>query len=378
MLNVLEVNVDDLGFGGVFSLVRSVIEHKQPDLSIDIATIEVFEKKSNINYLAKFGTKVYYIGYKGNKLAKQIVCFYNLMKLIKRNKYDCIHIHADVANKLFVSGIAGKISGAKRIILHSHASGVDGNHRKLKMIYHKCCRRFLKFIGSDFVSCSDLAAAWMFPNLSQSKVTTIKNGVDLEKFRFNPQARMMVRHNLGIENATVLGHIGRFAYQKNHTFLIDIFAKLKKQMPNAILLLIGEGDLEPIIRNKVTCLGLNNDVIFYGTSNKAFELYQAMDVFVLPSKFEGLPLVGVEAQASGLPVIFSDKVTRKAKLTDNVYFLPVEDGNDSVWIEKIVEMQRTAALESRSSTYMALKEKGFDIYDTIITFLNLYMGGESK
>lgn len=375
MLNVLVVNVDDLGFGGVFSLVRSVIERKPPNLNIDIATIEVFEKKSNVDYLDKLGTKVYYIGYKGNKLVKQIVSFYNLVKLIKRGKYDCIHIHADVANKLLVLGMAGKISGVKRIILHSHASGVDGNHRKLKMIYHKCCRRFLKFIGSDFVSCSDLAAAWMYPNLPQSKITTIKNGVDLEKFRFNPQTRMMVRHNLGIENATVLGHIGRFAYQKNHTFLIDIFAKLKNQIPNAILLLIGEGDLEPIIRNKAMRLDLNDDVIFYGTSNKAFELYQAMDVFVLPSKFEGLPLVGVEAQASGLPVIFSDKVTREAKLTDNVYFLPTEDRDDSVWIKKIVEMQCVTTPESRSSTYMALKEKGFDIYDTISTFLDLYIGG---
>ena len=192
MYRVLEVNVDDTGYGGVFSLVKGVIAQKQQGECIDIAAIEKFENQSNIDDLNKYGCKVNYIGFTGNKIFKQFVCFNNLRKLIKKEKYDCVHIHADVANKLLVSGLASKTAGVKKIILHSHAAGVDGNHRKLKVFMHKGCRGLLKAIGTDYVACSDLAAHWMFPGVPEKYINIIKNGVDLDRFRYNEDSRQEV------------------------------------------------------------------------------------------------------------------------------------------------------------------------------------------
>ena len=130
---ILEVNVDDLNMGGVYGLVKNVIiNNENRNIQIDIASIEHFANRANIDMINSIGTHVFYVGYEGNKLLKQIKCFLNLRKLIKKGNYEYIHIHADVANKLFTSGLAAKSVGVKKVILHSHAAGVDGEHRKLK------------------------------------------------------------------------------------------------------------------------------------------------------------------------------------------------------------------------------------------------------
>lgn len=365
---VLEVNVDDMGFGGVFALVKNVIEHKPAGLQIDIACLERFVKEENVRYLNELGTQVHFVGYEGNKLVKQVVCLRNLKKLIQAEKYDCVHIHGDVANKLMISGLAAKWAGTKKIILHSHAAGVDGNHRELKKLFHNCCKGFLKHIATEFLSCSDLATAWMFPNVDRSRVVMVNNGVDLEKFRFHPQTRAVVRAELGLKDEFLVGHVGRFAYQKNHEYLLDVFEAVHKKIADAKLLLVGQGPLEGDIRRKVAEKGLQSSVIFYGVSHSVQELFQAMDVFVLPSHFEGLPIVGVEAQAAGLPVVFSEEITREAKLTQNVTYLPIGQEAVSAWSEKL---EQVAALE-RKDTYEQLKRQGFSIQDTVNTLLSLY------
>lgn len=365
---VLEINVDDLHAGGVFSLVKNVIQHKKSNIKIDIAAIEKFENPNNIKILSEYGSSVYYIGYSGNKWKKQVVCYCNLKSLIKEKRYDCVHIHADVANKLLVSGLAAKRVGVKKIILHSHAAGVDGNHRGLKLLFHKVCRRLLKYIGTDFVACSDLAAQWMFPNISQDKICIINNGVDLDKFRYNIEIREKVRRELGITDELLIGHVGRFAYQKNHEFLVKIMKSVKARKLNAKLLLVGEGPDENKIRKLVTENYLDDCVIFYGTSSKVNELFQAMDVFVLPSHFEGLPIVGVEAQASGLSIIFSDKITKEAKLTELVSFISISDSSVIKWVIQIMEYVKY----DRRDQYLNLEKRRFSIYDTIRDFLDLY------
>ena len=367
---VLEINVDDLHAGGVFSLVKNVIQHKKSNIKIDIAAIEKFENPNNIKILSEYGSSVYYIGYSGNKWKKQVVCYCNLKSLIKEKRYDCVHIHADVANKLLVSGLAAKRVGVKKIILHSHAAGVDGNHRGLKLLFHKVCRRLLKYIGTDFVACSDLAAQWMFPNISQDKICIINNGVDLDKFRYNIATREKVRHELGITDELLIGHVGRFAYQKNHEYLIKIMKEVKARKLKARLLLVGEGPDEEKIKSLVTESNLEDCVIFYGTSSRVNELFQAMDVFVLPSHFEGLPIVGVEAQASGLPVIFSDQITEAARLTEKVKYIGIEQDKVNDWVQTIIDF--TKPLVRREFAYLKLKERKFSIQDTVYSFLELY------
>lgn len=367
-MKVLEVNVDDIGMGGVYSLVKNLIINKEKGIQIDIATIEPFENPDNIKYLKGFGCSVYYIGYRRNKILKQFYCFRNLHRLLKENQYECVHIHADVANKLLVSGIACYFERVKKIVLHSHASGVDGKNRWMKQIFHRLCRKMLKHIATDFLSCSDLASQWMFPNVEAGKIRKINNGIKLDQFRFNNEKRQEIRKELGIENRFVIGHVGRFAYQKNHEYLIEVFAKVKGMVPLAVLLLVGEGDLRGKVEHQVKSLGLANDVIFYGVSHNVSELFQAMDVFVLPSHFEGLPIVGVEAQAAGLPVLFSSTITKEAKLIDEVHYLAIDEKNKDVWSKSIVELRGY----KRYDTYEELKQRGFDICQTVQDLIGLY------
>lgn len=368
MINVLEANVDDLCSGGVFSLVKNVIKNKDSSLHIDIAAIEEFEKKENVETLSNYGCKVYYIGYKENKIKKQIVAYKNLKKLVKERKYDCVHIHADVANKLLVSGLAAKNAGAKKVILHSHAAGVDGNHRFAKKVIHCLCRYFLKGVGTNFVACSDLAAEWMFPYIKKENIQIIKNGVDLKKFEYDPCIRGQIRSQMGLSENIVLGHVGRFAYQKNHEYLIQIVEAAKAVNQSVRLLLVGEGPDESRIRTLVHEKGLDDIVIFYGTSTAVNNLFQAMDIFLLPSHFEGLPIVGVEAQASGLPVLFSDQITREAKITAPVEFLKITQDGIQEWVNKTCMYSNY----NRHDTYSELKKKRFSIQDTVNDFLKLY------
>ena len=368
---VLEVNVDDLNMGGVYGLVKNVITNNfDRSIKIDIAAIEHFANTKNIELFNERGTQVFYVGYDGNKLLKQIKCYSNLRKLIKSNNYEYVHVHADVANKLFTSGLAAKYSGAKKVILHSHAAGVDGKHRKVKKYIHKFCRRFLKYIATDYVACSEVAAKWMFPNVESEKIVIVNNGVDLDKFRFDAAVRYQIRNKLGIKDEILLGHVGRFCYQKNHEYFIEILKEIRKRNIKAKLLLIGEGPDEQDFKEKIRKEQLDDMVIFYGTTNKVQELFMAMDVFLLPSHFEGLPIVGVEAQASGLPVIFSDKIDRSAKLTDSVSFLRTELENTSEWVGKILKLQEKES--NREKTYYILKQKRFSIQDTVNEFLELY------
>lgn len=368
MKKILEVNVDDMGFGGVYSLVRNVILAKPEDTTLDIACIEPFEQQKNIDELAAHGCTVHYVGYAGNKVKKQFVILRNLKQLLKEEGYAAVHIHGDVAYKLLVYSLAARLAGVRTILLHSHASGTDGNHRELKKKLHMASRRFLRWSGTGFVSCSDLAADWMFPNVSKKKITIIHNGVDLDKFRFNPEERAAVRRKWGLEEAFVLGHVGRFEYQKNHEYLIDIFRAVHEQIPNAKLFLVGEGSLREDIQKKVDDLGLSNDVIFAGLSREVEKLLSGFDVFVLPSHFEGLPIVGVEAQAAGLPVLFADTITEEAKLTESAVFLPIGEGDVPQWLAHIADLREA----TREDPYDRLKEQHFSLEDTIQEFLDLY------
>ena len=368
MKKILEVNVDDMGFGGVYSLVRNVILAKPAGTTLDIACIEPFEQQKNLDELADHGCTVHYVGYAGNKIKKQFVIIKNLKQLIREGGYEAVHIHGDVAYKLLVYSVAARLAGVKTILLHSHASGTDGNHRGLKQKLHMASRRFLKWTGTGYVSCSDLAADWMFPNVKVKKITIIHNGVDLDKFRFDPEKRAAMRKEWGLEDAFVLGHVGRFEYQKNHTYLVDIFAAVKDRVPSAKLFLVGEGSLLDETRTKVEDLGLSDDVIFAGLSREVEKLLSGFDVFVLPSHFEGLPIVGVEAQAAGLPVLFADTITKEARLTDASWFLPIGETDMPQWADKLAALNGA----ERGDPYERLKEQHFSLDDTIREFLDLY------
>lgn len=364
---ILEVNIDDLNYGGVYALIKNVIENKPNNLYIDIASIEGFRKKENENLLNKHGCKVYFIGSKKNKIVKQIYVYKNLLTLFKYNKYMCVHIHADTANKLLISGLAAKKARVNKIILHSHASGVEGKYKMMKKIMHMLCRNFLHHIGADYVSCSDLAAMWMYGTTNNVRI--IKNGIDLDKYKFDLEIRKKVRKSLGIDKEILIGHIGRFSYPKNHVFMLKIAKEIKNREKSIRFIFIGDGELKDQIVNCAKKLSVSDQIIFYGTSDKVQELLQAMDVFILPSIYEGFPLVGVEAQASGLPVIFSNTLSKMVKLLPDVDFIGISDEDVTKWCDRIFDFAKI----KRRDTSTDLFKAGVGIETTIDNLIKLYM-----
>lgn len=368
---VLECNVDDISKGGVYSLVRNVILHnRSKKIKIDIASIAEFEDLNDIEELKEKNCRVFFVGSKRSKYFRLIDIFNNTKKLLKNNNYDCVHIHSDSAYTVFPFLLAARKRKVKKIIVHSHASGLDGEHREIKLCLHFLFRPYINRHADCFVACSDVAAKWMFPEKKIEDIKIINNGIALPEFSYNPMIRNSERKKLNVGKKIVIGCVGRFAYQKNQRFLINVFEEFHKKVPQSLLLLVGEGPLYSEIKSLVEKKGLKESVIFYGVSSHVNKLLQVMDIFALPSFFEGLPISGVEAQASGLPVIFSNGISPLAALTDNCSFLPINYSNTSIrkWV---IQLEKYSHIK-RVDTSDELKSKGYTIDDTVSDFLDLY------
>ena len=207
--------------------------------------------------------------------------------------------------------------------------------------------------------CSSLAGEWTYGKkaVTERRCIFLKNGIETQKYAYNRAIREGKRKELGITDNFVIGHIGRFMQQKNHAFLIDIFSAVKKMNPKAKLLLVSEGRLMDEIKQKVSSLGLQNDVLFLGFRNDINELMQAMDVFVLPSLWEGLPFTLVEAQAAGLPCVISDVISDESIVTDLIKKESLKQSAE-IWAKKILNVYDET---TRKDTAYLVKDAGFDI-----------------
>lgn len=368
-MRILQINVDDVGCGGVFSLVMNIFENIKDNIVFDFCSIEKFQNDSNIERVKQMGGQVYCVGYEGNKLLRQFINFIKVYKLLAKSEYITVHIHSDVSFKLFNYSFAAKLAGVKNIIVHSHSAGIDGTNRCIKLVGHNLFRWLLPFTANHYFACSDLAARWMFIEkiIRSNKVRMINNGIDTNKYSYNDKIRTEYRKKMGLENKFVVGHVGRFNYQKNHEFLIDIFAKIYHKNSEAVLLLIGEGDLKTYIKEKVHKLGISNSVIFYGISDEVYNLLQVMDIFLLPSHFEGLPIVGVEAQAAGLPLVLSDSISKETKLTKSVEYISL-DNSPETWALRVLAYQGF----NRAVTTPLLQKSGFDIRASVKNLARFY------
>lgn len=255
-----------------------------------------------------------------------------LKKIFKNNNYKIVHSHL---NSLSVFPLYCAWSSKVPIrIAHSHST--TNKKEWKKNIIKNILKPFSKVFATDYFSCSEHAGRWLFGNktFDEGKVTIVHNAIEIEKFRFNEKTRKSIRKELGIENKFVLGHVGRFVEQKNHDFLIDIFYEVHKELENSILLLIGDGPLEEKIKNKVKKLKLEENVYFLGVKNNVNDYMQVMDVFVFPSLYEGLGIVVIEAQCSGLQCVCSKEIPIEANISKSIMFNDLKDINK--WKEKII------------------------------------------
>lgn len=288
-----------------------------------------------------------------------ILHYWQWMKLLKKHKgkYKVIVLNANSLEYVFPLFMA-KIFGISIRIIHSHNAGFEkkiGLVRKILIAFNKF---LLKFSATYYFACSQKAGEWMFGK--KKKFIIVHNAIDVEKYKYDLQIRQKKRKELEIKDKFVIGHIGRFVYQKNHEFLIDVFNKIHEMLPEVELLLIGDAVENKIYLNeakqKVKDLGLEKKVKFLGMRKDVSELMQVMDCFVLPSRFEGLPLVGVEAQAAGLPCFFSDTITKEIQITNLVKFISLQEST-KLWAEEIIKSKNFV----RKNTSEEIIKNGYDI-----------------
>ncbi|MCD8089329.1 MAG: glycosyltransferase family 1 protein [Clostridiales bacterium] len=280
-------------------------------------------------------------------------------------EYKVIHAHAEL--NLWPLTEAKKL-GIPTRIAHSHNAKTTVNLKYFFFLYEKV---FIKKYCTDMFMCSTHAGEWKFGKkaVSEGRVKFIKNGIESERFSFNKNICERKRKELGIGNKLAVGHVGRFMEQKNHTFLLDIFNEIHKTEPNSVLILVSDGRLMDDIKKKAARLGLSKSVMFLGNRRDVNELMQAMDVFLFPSLWEGLPLTGVEAQAAGLPVVMSDVITPEVCITDNTHMMSLKSSARE-WADKVLEISKS---KERKNTRQQIIEAGFDIRTTAAWLQDFYL-----
>lgn len=198
--------------------------------------------------------------------------------------------------------------------------------------------------------------------LARKEYQFIPNGIDTDRFRFNPEIREQVRKELHCEEKLVIGNVGRLCYQKNQEFLLDIFARVYEKNANSMLLLVGEGEDKRMLEEKANRLGIRDEVIFYGTCQQIEKLYWSMDIFVFPSRFEGFGIAAIEAQAAGLPIVCSKNVPRETIITQNSFQVSLSDGIRA-WAEILLKILNNLCAIKKETKMGVIKKAGFDLVD---------------
>lgn len=310
------------------------------DIRVDFLT-----NKIDDNLKKKLGTYQAEL-YEIPNLRHPVAQYRTVRQILKNGQYDAVYFNISTAIDC-IAAIAAKHEYVKRRMIHSHSSGNDCESRGKRYLFdsiHKLCRLVLWKYATEYYGCSKRAGEWLFPEkiADSDRFAVIYNAVDRKRYAYSSQVRKEVRRQLGLDERFVIGHTGNFCYQKNHGFLLDVFAEVFKRRPDAYLMLIGDGVRFEEIKKQAREAQIESSVLFLGRRTDADRLYQAMDVFVLPSNFEGLPIVGIEAQSSGLPCLMSSRITEEVKITEKCRFLPLAsmDRHTAVtWAEAILQME---------------------------------------
>lgn len=303
-----------------------------------------------------------------NKRIKKPVSYYRqLTKILQEGNYDIVWYNVCTLSDITLLKLAKKYQVPCRIV-HSHnGSNMGGG---IVAYLHERNRNIIMNYASDYFACSNVAAVFMFPDdiVKSKKVKIIKNAIDTKKYQYNKDIRENMRNQLGISKQLLIGHVGRFHFQKNHKFILRIFEEVLKKQKDAKLLLIGNGELKEEFCKKMEEKGITDSIIMLENRSDVNCLMQAMDVFLFPSLFEGLPISLVEAQAADLPCVISDTISEEVLLTDKIEMLSLDDSAEK-WAEHIIEKSINV---DRIDETNVLKKKGYDIGQNAIE-LKQYM-----
>ena len=284
------------------------------------------------------------------------------LALLKKETFDVVHINGN-SGTMIIEVVLAKLCGVKNVMVHGHST------RTSHPFVHSVLKRPMMWLSDECIACSEATGQWLY---GKYPYTLLNNAIELDPFRFRQDLRQQYREEFGIaDDAYLVGHIGHFTEPKNHFFLIDVFAEFHKLQPKSKLLLISDGPRFQQVQDQVARLGIQDAVIFAGRRSDVAGIYSAMDLFMLPSCWEGLPLVLVEAQVNGLPMLVSDVVTKVAKCTDRLTYKALEDGAED-WARTMQELLKTP-VDRQEDARPIIAAKGFDIHAEAEKLRKLYL-----
>lgn len=310
-----------------------------------------------INELNANNSEYYWLG---SRKKSTISYLYRLRKLLKKNHYDVIHVNGNSATMAFELYIAKKLKVPIRI---SHGHNTKTQYSILHRLLYKCFSASYT-LG---IACSSEVGKWLYKG---ADYVTLNNAIDIRKYSFNSDIRNRVRQKLNIGKKFVVGNVGKLNEQKNHKFLIEVFFEFKKHYENSCLLIVGGGPLENQLKKRCYELGIERDIIFTGMTENAADYFQAMDLFVFPSLWEGLPLAVIEAQVSGLKCIVSSNVTKDTKCTENITYKDLTDGIIE-WAKEILVSYDNNM--DRHNVLNSVRKHGFDITYEAMRLRTIYL-----
>lgn len=310
MIKILHMSTS-LDGGGVEMFLLNYYKNIDRDKIHFSIVVPGYKKGILEDQFIELGAKVYHVGLLHDNFINSIR---DIRKIFKNNNFDIVHCHGNKSSLLGI--IFGKLYGVKVRIVHAHMTEEVVVY--FKKIYKKFTQIIIKLFATDLFACGRDAGNYLF---GKQKFTIIHNAIDLEKFLYNAEIRKEYRDDLGMNNEILLGNVARFAVQKNHSFLIEVFYELLKINPNYKLVLIGEGDLKKSIEEKCEILKISDKIIFIKNTNHINEFMNSFDIGILPSLYEGLPVVAIEMQASGLPVVCSNTITNEVNITGKINYL---------------------------------------------------------
>lgn len=346
--------ISRIEYGGVESVLLNYFSHIQSDkfevhlISQDIVIPQCLEQ------FKQLGFHVHIVTHKRKSLWKNT---YEIWKILRTERFDITHSHMTLTN-FYVLFLAW-LCKCKIRISHSHNAFIPKN--RVTQLKYTLLKFINKLPANFFFACGIDAATFLFGEKKLPSVYLLNNAIDYNKFKFNPSIRETVRKELNIENKFCIGHIGRFSTQKNHKYIIELTKELKKEIPNLVVLSIGSGELQHQIEEEVKQNSLSDYFLFIGPTNSCFAYYQAMDIFILPSIFEGLPVVGIEAQMAGLHCIFSSNIDNRIILSNKSKLLSIKEKQQ--WCNEIFRLykDRNNKENDRKFDASTVQKLGLDI-----------------
>lgn len=368
-IRVLHV-VGKLGSGGVEKLLVSVLENiNRSDIMFDFL-LSTKEEGFYDEHVKELGAKLIRIP-SGNGIIEKIKKRIKVYMFLTKGKYQFVHLHG-TQPQTYVDAYLAKKAGVKNVFLHAHNTKSSTDHRTYILPLFKFI--FGKY-PSYYIACSQEAADYMWPkDVDPNKCSVVINGIDFNKYEFSLEKRKTFRHENHLEDKFVVGNIGRFAEQKNHKFLLKVFSGVKTRIPNSVLLLIGEGKMKEQLIDMANQMGINDSVIFYGTTKDVPSALMGMDVMCFPSFYEGLGIVAVEAQAASLPVVVSEGVPESANISSYYHKMNLKD-SENVWADKVCSFLNSSY---RKNNMQFLKQSPYDIRETANKLIQIYQNLEKK